>query len=153
MGIPAAVAIGEIGDAGELPVREDAVRHAQPAHVGVLVRRDVEQAEEAPAEIIGGLGIFVACRLRLEPFVAVEGVQFTLEFLLLGKLAAGLEHPLLRAQMCGVRAARLRRPGARGAALDARGLGDLQAGDEAFEVALLFGAEIAGHGLLLRLLS
>ncbi len=32
MGVAAAVALGEVGDAGELPMVEDAVRDAQPAH-------------------------------------------------------------------------------------------------------------------------
>ena len=62
MRIAAAIALGEVGEAGELRVLEDAVRDPQPAHVGVLVRRDVEQAEEAPAEIVGRLGIFVVRR-------------------------------------------------------------------------------------------
>ena len=57
--VAAAVVLGEIGDAGELRSLEDAVRDAQPAHVGVLVGRDVEQPEEPPAEIVGRLGIFV----------------------------------------------------------------------------------------------
>ena len=105
VGVAAAVALGEIGNAGELPVREDAVRHPQPAHVGVLVWRDVEQAEETPAEIVGRLGIFVVRRLRLEPFVAVEWVQFALEFLLFGELAAGFEDAILRVQVRGVGAA------------------------------------------------
>ena len=47
MRIAAAEALGEIGDAGELPVLQDAVRDAQPAHVGVLRRRDVEQAVDS----------------------------------------------------------------------------------------------------------
>src|SRR6516165_4692106 len=150
MGIAAAVALGEIGDAGKLPVREDAVRHAQPAHIRVLIGRDVEQAEEAPAEIVRRLGIFVVRRLRLEAFVAVEGMQLALEFLLLGELAAGGEDAILRAQMRGVGAARLRRlcsPAGGSAGALARGLGDLQAGDETFEVTLLLGVEIARHGL------
>ena len=59
--VAAAVALGEIGEAGELPVLEDAVRNPQPAHVGVLRRRDVEQAVIAPAEIVGRLRRLVAC--------------------------------------------------------------------------------------------
>ena len=70
--VAAAVALGEIGDAGELRGLEDAVRHPQPAHVGVLVGRDVEQPEEAPAEIVRRLGIFVFRGVRLEPLVGVE---------------------------------------------------------------------------------
>ncbi len=150
MGIAAAVALGQIGDAGELPMGEDAVRHAQPAHVGILIGRHVEQAEEAPAEIVRRLGIFVVRRLCLEAFVAVEGMQLALEFLLLGELAAGGEDAVLRAQMRSVGAARLRRlcsPSGGSAGALSRGLGDLQAGDEAFEVTFLLGVEIARHGL------
>src|SRR5262249_55725602 len=110
----------------------------------------VEQAEEAPAEIVRRLGIFVVRRLCLEEFVAVEGMQLALEFLLLGELAAGGEDAILRAQMRSVGAARLRRlcsrSGGSAGAL-ARGLGDLQAGDEAFEVTFLLGVEIARHGV------
>ena len=150
VGIAAAVALGEIGDAGKLPVRENAVRHAQSAHIGVLIGRHVEQPEEAPAEIVRRFGIFVVRRLRLEAFVAVEGVEFALEFLLLGELAAGGEHAILGAHMRGVGSARLRRFRSRSsgsADARARGLGDLQAGDEAFEVTLLLGVEIARHGV------
>ena len=118
MGVAAAVALREVGDAGELPMREDAVRHPQPAHVGVLVRRHVEQAEEAPAEIVGRLGILVARGLRLQAVVAVERVQLALELLLLGELAAGREDARLRAPMLGIGTARLGPPPA-GAALGA----------------------------------
>src|SRR5262249_12081536 len=121
----------------------------EAASVGVLVGRHVEQAEEAPAKIIRRLGIFVRRRLRLEPLVAVEGVQLALEPLLFGELAPGLEHAVLCAQMRRVGAGRLRRVRATRAAALACSLGDLQAGPEAFEVALLLGVEIAGHRLAL----
>ena len=45
--------------AGKLPMPEDAVWDPQAAHVGLLVRRGVEQAEEPPAEIVVGLGRLV----------------------------------------------------------------------------------------------
>ena len=61
--IAAAAALGEVGEARELPVLQDAVRDAQPAHVGVLRRRDVEQAVVAPAEIVGALGKLAVSRL------------------------------------------------------------------------------------------
>ena len=148
MGIAAAIALGEVGDPGKLPVREDAVRHPQPAHIGVLVRRHVEQAEVAPAEIVRRLGVLVVRRLRLQPVVAVERMQFALELLLFGKLAAGLENAVLGAQMRGVGAGRFGSGRAlRGgdAAIRAGGLGDLQARNETFQVTLLLGVEIAGH--------
>ena len=163
MGIAAAIALGEVGDAGELPMLEDAVRHPQPAHVGVLGRRHVEQAEIAPAEIVRRLGIFVARGLRLEPCIAVEGVLLALEFFLLGKLAAGFDHAVLRAQMLGVGPARFGCSRRVSRAGDAAGLahglvarsigtpsfGDLQARHEPFKVALLLGVEVAGHQLRL----
>ena len=62
VGIAAAVALREVGDPGKLPMGQNAVRHPQPAHVGILVRRHVEQAEEAPAKVIRRLGVFVAPR-------------------------------------------------------------------------------------------
>jgi hypothetical protein len=65
VGITPAIALGEVGDPGELSVRKDAVRHPQAAHIGVLVRRDVEQAEVAPTEIVRRLGVLVVRRLRL----------------------------------------------------------------------------------------
>ena len=152
VGVAAAVALGEIGEAGELPGVEDAVGDAQPAHIGILVRRDVEQAEEAPAEIVRRLRIFVLGGLLLQPLVAVERMLLALELFLVGELAAGCEHAVLRLECRRVGADRLRRRGAaapaRAAAAPAmlaRRLGDLHAGDEAFEIALLFGVEIAGR--------
>src|SRR5262249_42467432 len=70
-----------------------------------------------------------------------------LELLLVGELATGAEHAILRQQMRGVGAGRRgsgrrRAVGSPGAA---RGFGDLQAGRQAFQIALLFGLEITGH--------
>ena len=72
MGVAAAVSLGEVGEPRELRGLEDAVRHAQPAHIGVLVRRDVEQAEEAPAEIVGRLRILILGGVLLQPLIGVE---------------------------------------------------------------------------------
>ncbi len=44
--------LGEIGQARKLPMLHDPVRDPQPAHVGILRRRDIEQAVIAPAKII-----------------------------------------------------------------------------------------------------
>ena len=80
-----------------------------------------------------------------------------LELLRIGQLAAGREHAVLRLERGGIRADRL---GAQRAAAAAAGgaapaalrrLGDLQAGDEAFQIALLFGLEVAGCRLVRRL--
>src|SRR4029077_16348795 len=94
-------------DREELPVGEDAVRDAQPAHIGFLRRRAVEQAEEAPAEIIVGLRRLVLGGLVFELLVAVERMQFALEFFRVRQLAAGLDGAVLGAQRSGVGADRL----------------------------------------------
>ena len=151
VGIAAGTGIGEVAEAGELPVLEDAVRNAQPAHIGRLGRRAVEQAEEAPAEIVVGLGRLVAGRLGFELLVAVEGMQLALELLLVGELAAALDDAILGGDVRSVGAGddrRRRRGGCGRPWKPARRLGDLQAGHEAFEIPLLFGFEITGHGVL-----
>src|SRR5262245_32464782 len=102
MGIAAGMALGEVRHPGKLPMLQYAVGNAQAAHVGLLRRGAVEQAEEAPAEIIVGLGRFVGGRLLLEPLVAVEGMLLALELLLVGELAASLENTILRAPMLGL---------------------------------------------------
>src|SRR5262249_6508611 len=104
MRIAAGVARSEIAHSGKLPVLEDAVRNSQPAHVSRLVGRAVEQTEEAPAEIVVCLGRFVLRCLRLEPLVAVEGMQLALEFFRIGKFFSFLDDAILRAQMRGIRA-------------------------------------------------
>ena len=96
MGVAAAIALGEIGNAGELRRLEDPVRDAQAAHIRILVRRDIKQAEEAPAEIVGRLRIFVALAELLQALVAVERMLLALELFLIGKLLAGGEHTVLR---------------------------------------------------------
>jgi hypothetical protein len=152
VGIAAGTALGEVGDAGEL--LEDAVGNAQPAHVGLLGRRAVEQAEEAPAEIVVGLGRLIGRGLGLELLIAVERVQFALELLLVGKLAAGLDDAILGGDVRRIRAGHCRRRrcacGCRagGARKAARRLRDLQAGHEALEITLLLRLEITGHGVL-----
>ena len=131
VGIAAGTGVGEIADAGELPMLENAVRNAQPAHVGRLRRRAVEQAVEAPTEIVVGLGRLVAGGLCLELLVAVEGMQVALELLLVGELAAALDDAVLGGDVRRVgpgddrrrrrgRRCRFRKP--------ARRLGDLQSG-------------------------
>ena len=119
VGIAAAIALGQIRDAGELRGFENAVRHAQPAHEGILVRRHVEQAEEAPAEIVRRLRVDVLGGVILQPLVSVERMLLALELLRVRQLAAGLEHAVLRLERGGVGADRLgrgrrsREPGSR----------------------------------------
>ena len=107
MRVRPAAALGEIGDAGELPVLQDAVRDAQPAHVGVLRRRHVEQAVVAPAEIVGGLRRLVVLRLLLQPRIGVERMLLALELFLVGELAARRRRAVLRLEVDRVRPGRL----------------------------------------------
>jgi hypothetical protein len=60
----------------------------------------IEQAEEAPAEIVVRLGRLIGRGLPLEPLIGVEGMLLALEFLLVGQLAAGLDDAILGG-MCG----------------------------------------------------
>ena len=86
MRIAAAAALGEIGEPGELPVLQDAVRNAQPAHVGVLRRRDVEQPEDsASGNCPAGFGGSFFSRLFLQPVIGIEGMLLAFEFLLIGR--------------------------------------------------------------------
>ena len=154
MRIAAAVARSEIGEPRELLRLDDPVRDAQPAHIGVLVRRHIKKSVIAPAEIVRRLGIFVRRRLPFQFLVGVEGMLLALDLLLVGELAAGGDDAVLRLQRRGVGTDRLRRSCGRGGAESSpgdghalRSLGDLDAGDEAFEIALLLGLEVARrHG-------
>ncbi len=148
MAVAAAQALGEIGDALELPRGQDAVGDAQAAHIAVLGRRHIEQPVIAPAEIVVRLGIDAGPRLLLEACIGIEGMLGRLPFLLLRELAAGRDLPGLRLQMLAIgarRRGRLRRPAAE-RAQPPRRAGGLHAGHEAFEIALLFGGEVVAHG-------
>ena len=107
-------------------------------------RREVEEAEESPAEIIVGFRRFVLGGLLLEFLVAIERIELTLELFRIGKFAAGFENAILRTQCRGVRACRFghrtvrRADSIRRSVGRPRGLRDLQTGHEAFEIALLF---------------
>ena len=136
--IAAAKILGEIGNGGELPVRQGAVGNAQPAHVRILRWRDIEQAIITPAEIVRRLGRFIALRLRDKARISVERMFLPLPFLLVAQLAAIVHDAVLRLEMNGVRASRLRA----GAARTRRA----KPGGEAFEVTLLVNCKIAGHG-------
>ena len=132
----------EVGQPRELPVFQNAVRNAQPAHIRVLRGGDVKQAVIAPAEIVGGLGRRVRFRLLLQPVVGVERMLLALEFFLLGELAAGSRDLVLRLEVDRVGPDGFALAARQGAARRAR---CVEAGDEAFEVALLLGGEIARH--------
>src|SRR6516162_6958184 len=100
--IAAGVSLREVADACELPVLEDAVGDAQAAHICRLVRCAVEQAVEAPAEIVVGFRRLVVCSPRFQALIAIERVQFALELLRIGKLLAFFDEAILCAQMSNV---------------------------------------------------
>src|SRR4029077_10441481 len=133
---------------------EDAVGNTQPAHIGLLRRRAVEQAEKTPAEIVVGLGRLVLGGLVLELLIAVERMQLALEFFRVRQLAAGLDDAVLRPLRRGVGAHRFCRHCVRWrcrsavAGRSSRCLRDLQAGHEAFEITLLLRLEISRHSAL-----
>src|SRR5580692_4627592 len=130
-------------------MRKNAVGDAQSAHIGFLSRRAVEQAEEAPAEIVVGLRRLVLGGLVFELLVAVERMQLALEFFRVRQLAAGLDGAVLSAQRRSVGADRLCRNGVRWSRRGAiagrrsRCLRDLQTGHKAFQIALLLRLEIS----------
>src|SRR3984957_9033157 len=126
---------------------ENAIRNPQAAHVGILRRRDIEDAVITPAEIVGWTGRRVVPRLLLQALIGIEGMLFALEFFLVGELLAGGQNLVLRLDMRGVRSGRfgVGVAATRDAqvAADAR---DLEARHEAFQISLLLIAEIGGHG-------
>src|SRR4029079_1549854 len=150
--IAAAIARGEIGKPGELPVLENAVGQPQPTHVGALRRRDVEETVKAPAEIIGRLRRFVLRGLRLQLLVAIEGMKLALELLLVGKLLAFLHGAGLRLDCRSVLTDRLpfclrgrRRRSTRDVARLSRAprlTSDQHAGRKALEITSLLGGEL-----------
>src|ERR1700682_882074 len=135
-------------------MRKNAVGNAQAAHIGLLRRCAVEQAEEAPAEIVVWLWRLVLGGLVFELLVAVERMQLALEFFRVRQLAAGLDGAILGAQRRGVGANRLccyytclgRRRAIAGCS--SRCLRDLQAGHEAFKITFLLWLEISRHSAL-----
>src|SRR5215475_7113519 len=146
MGIAAGVSLGEVADAGELPVLEDAVGDAQPAHISRLVRCAVEQTVKSPAEVVVSFRRLVVCGLHFQPLIAVERMQLALELLWVGKLLAFFDEAILRAQMSGIGSHGFGRSSAITAVTRRRAsrTRDLQSRHEAFQIALLFGIEFAG---------
>jgi hypothetical protein len=139
--VTAAEPVGEIGEAGELPMIEDAVRNLQPAHERVLRRRHVEQPVVAPAKVVLGFRKLAFAGLAAQARVGVEGVLGAFPLLLLVELAAGRDGLVLRLEVARVGAGRLRWDRARPRESAGRA-SDRDADGEPFEVAFLLGRKI-----------
>ena len=142
MRVPAAVAVGQVCDRGELPVLEDPVMDPEPAHVAVLGGANVKQPVIAPAEIVVRLRARAGCRHGLEPVVGFERMFGPLPLLLIGELLPGRDLRVLSSDLVRIGPGRLARGGRRGEAdrshrAETRG--------EAIEPVLLFGIEIHAH--------
>jgi hypothetical protein len=136
--IAAAPALGDVGDAAELHRGEDAVRHPQAAHEGVLRRRHVEEAVELVAEDIDPLREARCGDVLAQHVPEVERMALPFRQLLGRELAAGGEHAILRQPM-NVGGQRRRRQ---------RGWGHTprnQATEETFEILLLLFGKTGIH--------
>ena len=133
----AAQRLDQIGKPRKLPMLHDAVGNAQPAHVGILRRSDIEQAVIAPAEIVRRRRPRIDQRLLFQPRIGIERMLLALPLFLIDELFAGRGDLVLRLDVRRLRSARLGIRLARTAAEAAPDPADLQAGGEAFEVALL----------------
>src|SRR6185437_2804356 len=101
--IAAGKTLSQVGKAVQLPVLQDAIRDSQPAHVGILRRRDIENAVIAPAEIVRWRRRGVVFRLFLEAFIGIERMLFALEFFRIRQLLAIAKKLVLRLQSRGIR--------------------------------------------------
>src|SRR5579883_1162076 len=149
--IRSAEALGEVGQARQLPVLENAVGNSQAAHIGVLRWRDIKQTKITPAKIVRRIRRRIVSRLLLQPLIGIEGMLFALEFFLVCELLAGSEHLVLRLEVCRVRTARRsfdpRATICRSAAQATPNLVDLQTSSKAFEIALLLVGKFDGKSL------
>src|ERR1700732_5120428 len=80
-------------------MRQNAIGDAQPAHVTVLGRRDIEETVKPPTEIIGRLRIFVARGLAAQLVIRIEGMLFALPLFLIDEFLAGLDRFVLGPEM------------------------------------------------------
>ena len=111
VGIAAAEGVGGIGQAAHLPGVQDAVGHAQPAHEGILGRRDVEKPMILGQENIDALGELALLGALDDLVPAVERMALALGLLLRDQLAAGRPTAVLRSVLQRVGPARrCRRP-------------------------------------------
>ena len=88
VGVAAGAVVREVGETGQLMRGQDAAGQAQPAHIGVLVGRDVEQAFVLREEDIRPLGEDAGLGLCHDGVPAVERARFPLRLLLGSELAA-----------------------------------------------------------------
>src|SRR5438105_15400944 len=86
---------------------QDAVRHPQSAHERILRRRDIEQPEITPAEIVRRCRRRIAPRLVLQALIGIERMAFALELLLVGELLARGGELVLRLEVRGIWSGRL----------------------------------------------
>ena len=143
VGIAAAQVLGDRRHAAELVRVQDAARDAQPAHVGVLCRCHVEQAEELAEEDVRSLGKARLGSHRADLVEPIERMLLPLCFLLCGELAAGSDGAVL----CGaMRVGRRRFDRCQRLAGD--GTACLHASHEALQVLLLIRREcgVVAHG-------
>src|ERR1700730_7943994 len=144
MGISAAELFGESGYPRELPMRQNAIGDAQATHVTVLGRRDIEETEKPPTEIIGRLRIFVTRGLAAQLVIRIEEMLFALPLFLIDEFLAGPDRLVLGQQMrrigthwCWLRRGLRRVGGSQKSIASPR----VDSGNETFEIALLFGSE------------
>src|SRR4051794_23046862 len=85
---------------------QDAVRDSQATHVGILCRRNIEQAVITPAEVISRRRWRVLERLLLQPRISVKGMLLALEFFLVGEFLARCDHFILCLDVRSIRSHR-----------------------------------------------
>ena len=115
---------------------------SQPAHVGILCRRDVEQTIVTPSEVIGSRWRRILKRLLLQPRISVEGMLLALEPFLVGKFLTRGDGVVLRLDVCGVGPGRFGAAVAVARAKATTETVDLQAAREPFQISLLLIGEV-----------
>ncbi len=110
IGIAAAEGIGRIGQPAHLPGVQDAVGNAQPAHEGVLRRRDVEQPVILGEEDVDALGELARLGAAHHLVPAIERMTCALGGFLGDQLAARRDRRGPGRRAAGHRARWLDRP-------------------------------------------
>src|SRR6185312_4220099 len=137
VGITPRPALGELGEACQLMRREDPARDAQPAHEGVLRRRDVEETKEFMTKDIDALGEASLGGFGAQLVPHIERMRFALALFLGREILACGEEPVLRR---AVDVDRVRRR--RGSASGRRAAPCCDTSQEAVEILLLLLGEI-----------